>query len=164
MSEMTCCCLGTSPSSFGLIPFPCVKVLRPNRCQQPKQQNASLIASSAYQKNHPRGVVACTRGSPKKRKSLTHFKFENRSRTTCSRFFQHSLYLINVQLHPHTQTHPHTPILTHATSLPSTQTIHTTQTQLFPSTKCSCQDWEICALTAFLRSAAMAGQYPTIES
>ena len=40
-------------------------------------------------KKHSRRVLTCTRGSPpKKRKNLTHFQFENRSRTTCSRFLQ----------------------------------------------------------------------------
>ena len=39
-------------------------------------------------KKYPRGVIACTRGSPKRQNNLTHFQFENRSRTTCSRFLQ----------------------------------------------------------------------------
>ena len=34
----------------------------------------------------PRRILSCPRGSPKKAKNLNHFKFENRSRTTRSRF------------------------------------------------------------------------------
>ena len=36
----------------------------------------------------PRRVITCFRGSPKKPLDLFHFKFENRSRTTCSRFLK----------------------------------------------------------------------------
>ena len=36
----------------------------------------------------PRKVIPYPRGSPKKPLDLTHFQFENRSRTTCSRFLQ----------------------------------------------------------------------------
>ena len=46
-----------------------------------------LLANSC-----PRGVITCFRGSPKKLLDLTHFQFENRSRTTCSQF-HHSFAL-----------------------------------------------------------------------
>ena len=36
----------------------------------------------------PHGVLTCPRGPPKKPLDLSHFQFENRSRTTCSRFLQ----------------------------------------------------------------------------
>ena len=44
--------------------------------------------SHAYQKITDVELSLGPRSSPKKRKNLTHFKFENRSRTTCSRFLQ----------------------------------------------------------------------------
>ena len=39
-------------------------------------------------KNHSRRVITCFRGSQKKRKNLTQFKFDKRSRTTPARFLQ----------------------------------------------------------------------------
>ena len=36
----------------------------------------------------PLEVLTCSRGSPKNPLDLTHFKFENRSNTACSRFLQ----------------------------------------------------------------------------
>ena len=45
-----------------------------------------VIASSAYQKITHVQYSLGPRDSPKKPLDLTHFQFENRSRTTCSRF------------------------------------------------------------------------------
>ena len=88
-------------------------------------------------------------------------KFENRSRTTRSRFFQSFPSLDNCSTPAtHTDTPTHTDTHT-ATFLPCTHRhTHTTHTQLFPSTNCLCQDWVICALTAFLESGRRFSELP----
>ena len=45
-----------------------------------------VIANFLLAMNGPHRFITCFRGSPKVTLNLTHFKFENMSRTTCSRF------------------------------------------------------------------------------
>ena len=47
---------------------------------------SSLIANFLLVMNGPHGLITCFRGSPKVTLNFGHVMFENRSRTTCSRF------------------------------------------------------------------------------
>ena len=59
-----------------------------HNAQHTTQNTQGVIGSSAYQKFAHVRLSLDPRGSPKKPLDLTHSQFENRSRTTCSRFLQ----------------------------------------------------------------------------
>ena len=53
-------------------------------CTRGRRGSSSVLLTKIC----PHMVITCFRSSPKKLLDLTYFKFENRSRTTCSRFLQ----------------------------------------------------------------------------
>ena len=91
---------------------PCVHSKRPRVCRQHAHMLFNMCAWCRYTrrrfecthggvldghtgsspvllaKKSPRGVITCSRGSPKKPLDHTHFQFDNRSTKTCSRFLQ----------------------------------------------------------------------------